>query len=73
MDISPKYIKTKETIGYLEGDIPVDLLVTFGGLKVLIYPTKKGSEILGAGPHLAIAKFVAGQKYKNIKWIDNNG
>lgn len=68
MNISQKQIKTKKTIGYLN-NIPVDLLVTYGGLRIIIMIKDKKSEIIGVGPHEAIAKFSAENKYKNIKWI----
>jgi len=70
MKITQKHIKLKKTIGYMN-NLPIDLVVTFGGFNVLFLSNKNKTEILGAGSHKEIAKYMADKKYNNIKWIDD--
>lgn len=67
MELNNKYIKTKRIIGNLDR-APIDLIITYGGFNILFVNKKDKSEIIGAGPHLAVAKNIAEKKYKNIKW-----
>jgi len=69
MSIPKQYVKIKKTIGYLN-DIPVDLVITYGGLKLIMLPKQDGSEILGYGESIGLAKYVAEKQQQDIKWIE---
>jgi hypothetical protein len=70
MELQKKHIKHKKIIGKSE-DQEVHLLTTYGGLQIIMKMTNGKPEILGAGAHVAHAKFQAEQKLKNkITWTD---
>ena len=69
MEVKPHDIKSKRIVGKL-GDSPVVELVTKGGLNMLVMRKNIGMEVLGAGPHAAISKFIAEKKEPDIEWTE---
>jgi hypothetical protein len=68
--LEKKHIKSKKVIGKAEGQ-EVHLVTTFGGLQIIMIMKNNKAEILGAGAHVAHAKFEAEKKLKeNIVWVD---
>jgi hypothetical protein len=68
--LEKKHIKSKKVIGKSEGH-DVHLITTFGGLQIIMIMKNNKAEILGAGAHVAHAKFEAEKKLKtNVVWDD---
>lgn len=72
MNIKPEEIEYKKKVGRL-GQSPVIEVGLKGGLH-LIFAQRGGSfETLGAGPHRAVARFIAGKKSEGkVEWTDLN-
>lgn len=72
MNIKPEEVEYKKKVGNLDGK-PVIEVGLRGGLH-LIFASKGGKfETLGAGPHRAVARFIARKKSENkVEWTDLN-
>jgi len=70
MKISADQIEDKAIAGKTEDGRPVVYILTKGGLHAFFVKTPEGIASIGAAPHLAIARFLAGKKEK-INWEDN--
>lgn len=69
MNIRPEEVEYKKKVGRL-GDVPVIEVGMRGGLH-LIFVAKNGRfEALGAGPHRAVARFIAKKREDKIEWLD---
>ncbi len=68
--LEKRHIKSKKVIGKSEGE-DVHQLTTYGGLQIIMMFKNNKSEILGAGPHIAYARWEAEKKLKGkVKWTD---
>jgi hypothetical protein len=70
MNIRPEEVETKSKVGKLDGN-PVIEVGLKGGLH-LVFVSRNGKiETLGAGPHRAVARFIAKKKTENkIEFTD---
>jgi hypothetical protein len=73
MKIDQKQVGDRKQVGTVDGKA-LHLIVTKGGLHILVKEkdTKGEGEILGAGPHVAIARHLARARAPNLKWTDLN-
>lgn len=69
MDITPEHIAHKKRVGRI-GHSPVIELATTGGLHLIVTARNGVSEVLGAGPHRAVARFIAKKKEPEIMWTE---
>jgi hypothetical protein len=69
MDITPEHIAYKKRVGRI-GHSPVIELATTGGLHLIVAARGGKSEVLGAGPHRAVARFIAKKKEPDIMWTE---
>lgn len=69
--ISPELISYKKRVGHI-GTNPVFELATTGGLHLIVTARGGKSEVLGTGPHRAVARFIAKRKESGIFWSDLN-
>jgi hypothetical protein len=69
MDIQSEHIASKKKIGILKGK-PVVELVTTGGLHLIVTGKMGKMEALGAGPHRAVARYIAEKKEQDIQWTE---
>lgn len=65
MNITPEHIKTKKRIGTLD-DEPVIHIETTGGLHLIVSNKKGKPDILGSGPHPAVARHIAQKREKDL-------
>ncbi len=72
MILKPEEVEYKKKVGLL-GQAPVIEVGLRGGLH-LIFAAKGGKfETLGAGPHRAVARYIAGKKTEGkVEWTDLN-
>lgn len=71
MDISPEMIAYKKRVGKI-GNSPVIELATTGGLHLIVCARNGVAEVLGTGPHRAVARFIAKKREDKIEWSDLN-
>lgn len=70
VSLEKKHIKSKKVIGKTNNE-DVHLITTFGGLQIIMKMTNDKPEILGAGAHIAHAKWEAEKKLKTaVTWND---
>lgn len=69
--ITPELLSYKKRVGRI-GTNPVFELATTGGLHLIVTARGGKSEILGTGPHRAVARFIAKRKENDIFWSDLN-
>ena len=69
MNIRPVEIEYKKHIGSLNGR-PVIEIATKGGYHLVCAPKGNTVEYLGAGPHRAVARFIAKKRAPDIKITD---
>jgi hypothetical protein len=67
LKIEPIHIKYKKQIGHV-GSNPVHEILTTGGLYMNILGKGAGFEVIGTGPHRAIARHISENKQPNIVW-----
>lgn len=67
LNLSPEHVASKKKVGK-KGSNPVWEVVTTGGLYVDILGKGSGFEIIGTGPHRAIARHIAESKIPDIVW-----
>lgn len=69
MELTPEHVAYKKKIGRLKGNIIAEIATT-GGLH-LVGVAKSGKfEVLGAGPHRAVARHLALKKQPDIEWTE---
>jgi hypothetical protein len=67
MNLTPDHIESKKRIGTL-GNSPVFELTTTGGLHLVVAARGgKEAEVLGTGPHRAVARFIAKKRNKDLE------
>ncbi len=66
--LEKKHIKSKTVIGKSDG-VDLHLIITFGGLQIIMKMSNNKPEILGAGAHIAHAKWEKKLK-TTVKWTD---
>jgi hypothetical protein len=69
MNIRSVEIASKKHIGSLKGR-PVFEIATKGGYHLVCSPKGAGIEYLGAGPHRAVARFIAKKRERDLKISD---
>lgn len=62
--ISAKQVKYKKKVGQTEDNDDVYEIGLIGGLHLIVKAKGNRSEIMGAGPHRAVARHIATQKTK---------
>lgn len=67
--ITAEHVAYKRRVGKV-GDMPVIELATTGGLHLIIVARGGKSEVLGTGPHRAVARFIAKKREDKIEWTD---
>lgn len=68
MEITEKQLQGKpKQVGTWNGK-KVLHIATKGGLHMIVAPNGAGWETLGAGPHVAVSKHIAGKKHDDIVW-----
>lgn len=67
LDITPEQVATREQVGRIAGD-PVFALGLKGGLHMVVRvkKTARKTETLGAGPHPAVARFIAEKEHPSL-------
>lgn len=70
MDISAKQLAGKPKKIGTRGGKNIMELTTKGGLTMIVGPKDGGFETLGAGPHKAVARFIAKKKAPDIQWSE---
>lgn len=71
MDIAADQISSKKRVGKI-GTSPVLELATSGGLHLIVCARNGKAEVLGTGPHRAVARFIAKKRESKIEWTDLN-
>ena len=66
MNLTNAHIATKKQIGTLKGRAVVEI-VTTGGLHLIVMQKAGGVETLGAGPHRAVARWMAKKKQPELE------
>lgn len=69
MDITPDQIAYKKRVGKI-GSAPVIELATTGGLHLIVAARGGKGEVLGTGPHRAVARFIAKKREDKIEWTE---
>lgn len=69
MDITSDQIASKKRVGRI-GDMPVIELATTGGLHLIVVARGGKGEVLGTGPHRAVARFIAKKRESKIEWTE---
>lgn len=69
MQIEPNHIAYKKLVGKLN-DKKIFELRTTGGLNMIVVADVGKSEVLGVGPHRAIARHIAKKKCQDIEWTE---
>lgn len=64
--VSEKHIATKRRIGSLDGK-PVVEMMTSGGLYLVVMNKSGALDILGTGPHRAVARYLAKKKEPRLE------
>lgn len=67
--LTPEHVASKKRIGNLK-DSPIFEILTTGGLYMNILGKGAGFEVISTGPHRAIARFIAEQRYPNVIWTE---
>jgi len=67
--LTPEHVASKKRIGNLK-DAPIFEILTTGGLYMNILGKGAGFEVISTGPHRAIARFIAEQRYPNVIWTE---
>lgn len=68
--LEKKHIKTIKPIATI-GKTEVDLIITYGGLHIIMKKSDGKGEFLGAGANLGVAKYFADKaSNQKIKWND---
>lgn len=67
--ITPDQIQYKRRVGRI-GNAPVIELATTGGLHLIVTARGGKGEVLGTGPHRAVARFIAKKREDKIEWTD---
>jgi hypothetical protein len=67
--ITPDQIQYKKRVGKV-GNLPVIELATTGGLHLIVVARGGKGEVLGTGPHRAVARFIAKKREAKIEWSD---
>jgi hypothetical protein len=65
--ITPDQIAYKKRVGRI-GHAPVIELATTGGLHLIVVARGGKGEVLGTGPHRAVARFIAKKREDKIEW-----
>lgn len=65
MEIKPEHIRTKEVVGKLRGN-PVTRIRTIGGFEALICVEGNNVKVLGGGPHIGVANFMAKKNHPEV-------
>jgi hypothetical protein len=66
VNLTNAHIASKKQIGNLEGS-PVVEIVTTGGLHLVVMKKGAGVETLGAGPHRAVARWMAKKRQPKLE------
>jgi hypothetical protein len=69
MKIESKDLALRKRVGTLRGRAII-YLMTKGGLHLIISDDEQGPEILGAGPHPAVARYIAQKREPEILFRD---
>lgn len=69
LNLTPVHVKHKKQIGRVRGS-PVWEVLTTGGLYMDILARDGSFEVIGTGPHQALARHIAEQKQPMIEWIE---
>lgn len=69
MDIEPRHLAYKKTIGKVNS-LPVIEMATTGGLCVIVMPSGGSFETLAMAPHPAIARFMAEKRMPQVEWTE---
>lgn len=69
INVTPEQIAYKKRVGKV-GSAPVIELATTGGLHMIVCARGGQAEVLGTGPHRAVARFIAKKREDKIEWTD---
>lgn len=69
INVTPEQIAYKKRVGKI-GNAPVIELATTGGLHMIVCARGGAAEVLGTGPHRAVARFIAKKREDKIEWSD---
>ena len=67
LNLTPEHVASKEKVGKLNDQIVWEIATT-GGLYVNVIAKGASFEVIGTGPHPAIAKHIASQRCPSIVW-----
>lgn len=69
LNLTPVHIKHKKQIGKVNTN-PVWEIATTGGLFINVLGKGAGFEVIGTGPHPAVARHISEQKQPSVEWSD---
>lgn len=69
INVTPEQVQYKKRVGKI-GNLPVIELATTGGLHLIVCARGGQAEVLGTGPHRAVARFIAKKREDKIEWSD---
>ena len=69
LSLTPEHVQSKKKIGSYK-ELPVFEIVTTGGLYLNVLGKGAGWEVIGTGPHRAVARYIAEQRYPAIAWSE---
>lgn len=69
MNITSKDLLSKRRVGYLKNAAVIEV-ITKGGLHLLVMAKGAGVEVLGTGPHRAVARHIASKRHSEIVFTD---
>ena len=69
LSLTPEHVQSKKRIGHLK-DAPIFEILTTGGLYLNVLGKGAGWEVIATGPHRAVARYIAEQRYPNVIWTE---
>jgi hypothetical protein len=69
LSLTPEHVKSRKRIGAV-GTNPVFQVETTGGLYINLLGKGAGWEVIATGPHRAVARYIAEQRYPNVIWSE---
>lgn len=69
LSLTPEHVASKKRIGHLKEN-PIFEILTTGGLYLNVLGKGAGFEVIATGPHRAVARYIAEQRYPGLVWTE---
>jgi hypothetical protein len=69
LSLTPEHVASKKRVGQLK-DSPIFEILTTGGLYLNVLGKGAGFEVIATGPHRAVARYIAEQRYPSVVWTE---